>query len=86
MKTVARTIFAVVLVFFIFWPWLLRCLDLAWMVASGKWLTYGHWWDALWTDGTYKFWPFYAIAIVFVSSLIWAGLEWTDREKGEKRD
>lgn len=75
MKTVVRFVCSVVLVLFIFWPWLLRFIDLFWLVFFKRGFTYVYWWDAVWAGKDYWVWPFYAGPIVFISGLIWVGLE-----------
>jgi len=86
MKNAKQIIAPTAIIVFIFWPWLLRGVDLAWMIVFGEWLTKGVWWNARWADGDYLFWPLYGGLIVVVFCLVaYLGSEsssGTDARKG----
>lgn len=84
MTTAVRFLCTVVLVLFIFWPWLLRSIDLVWLAVFNRGFTYVHWWDAVWAGKDYWIWPFYSVVIVFVSALLWVLLE--DSPSADEQD
>lgn len=84
MKTVVRFFCTVVLVVLIFFPWLLRLLDLGALIIIGRGVTSVNWWGSVWADGDYWAWPFYAVVIFVFSGLIWMGME-TKSGKGMER-
>lgn len=79
-KTAFRILLLALVVLVVFWPWLLRALDLLWLLLYGELLTSGHWWNSTWSYGGYQLWPVVTMLIGLISTGIWLAIvEFTRR-------
>lgn len=71
MKNAFRILIVTVIALIVFWPWLLNWIDLVWLVLYQKPLTYGYWWDAMWSNGGYRYWPYSMLFVMAAIFGVW---------------